>query len=321
MAWTHITMDFIEGLPKSSNKEVIWVIVDRFTKYAHFIALSHPFTSEDILELFKTHFYKFHGLPLVIASDRDRIFTSNLWKDIFAATGVKLHFSGAYHPQTDGQSERVNQCLEAYLRCLTYARPTKWYSLLPQAEWWYNTNFHTSLNMTPYEALYGQKPALLEESLLPASMLEGVRNRNQEKAVLMDTVKASLAKAQARMKYYADLHRSERTLDVGDMAYLKFQLYRHNSLGLHNSLKLHSRYYGPFRVLERIGQVAYKLLLPPISQIHPVFHISQLKKHLGPTAVPEQGLPLIDQHGNILTAPAAVLERRLIPRNNEPVVQ
>lgn len=320
-AWTHITMDFIEGLPKSDNKDVIWVIVDRFTKYAHFVALSHPFTSEHMVDLFKTHFYRLHGLPSVIVSDHDRIFTSHVWKKLFEDAGVKLHLSTTHHPQSDGQSERVNQCLETYLRCLTFSRPKKWHSLLDQAEWWYNTNFHTSLNMTPYQALYGQQPPMVGEALLPASLLTGCRNRKQAKAALLDSVKASLDKAQSRMKQYADTKRSERTFQVGDMAYLKMQPYRHNALGLHSSLKLYSCYYGPFRVLNKIGSVAYKLLLPPNFQIHPMFHVSQLKHHIGPKAGPEPGLPLIDSDGNILTAPLAVLERRLIPRHNAPVVQ
>lgn len=321
MAWSHITMDFVEGLPKSEGKDVIWVIVDRFTKYAHFIPLSHPFTADQILTQFLEHFYKLHGLPTVIVSDRDRIFTSSTWKEVFEKAGVKLHFSSAYHPQTDGQSERVNQCLENYLRCMTSSKPRKWKALLPHAEWWYNTTFHTSLGMSPYQALHGIKPPLLAELLLPGSLLEGERNKQEAKAALLETIKSHLVKAQARMKYFADQHRQERTLEVGDMVYLKMQPYRHNSLGLHSSLKLHSRYYGPFRVLERIGSVAYKLLLPVTSQIHHVFHVSQLKKHLGSRAVPEQGLPLIDAEGRILSTPLAVLDRRLIPRNNEPVVQ
>lgn len=98
------------------------------------------------------------------------------------------------------------------------------------------------------------------------------------------------------MKHFADMNRTERVLTVGELVYLKMQPYRHNSLGLHSSLKLHSKYYGPFRVLERIGSVAYKLLSPASSQIHPVFHVSQLKKHIGPKVVPEPGLPLTDDN-------------------------
>lgn len=105
------------------------------------------------------------------------------------------------------------------------------------------------------------------------------------------------------------------------MVYLKMQPYRHTSLGLHSSLKLHCKYYGPFRVLERIGPMAYKLLLPVTSSIHPIFHVSQLKKHIGPKVVPEHGLPLTDTEGNIVSQPVAVLDRWLIPQNNEPIVQ
>ena len=105
------------------------------------------------------------------------------------------------------------------------------------------------------------------------------------------------------------------------MVYLKLQPYRHTSLSIHNSLKLNSKFYGPFRVLEKIGTAAYKLLLPEDCQLHPVFHVSQLKKHIGPQAIPTPHLPLIDQHGNIKVAPMEILEYRLIPRNNEPLVQ
>jgi len=130
-----------------------------------------------------------------------------------------------------------------------------------------------------------------------------------------------LLKAQARIKHQADKHRVERQLEVGDMVYLKIQPYRHSSLSIHRSLKLHSKYYGPFRVLEKVGKVAYKLLLPDHCHLHPVFHVSQLKKHIGPKVVPTQDLPLVDEHGNIKVAPHQILQRRMIPRNNEPVVQ
>lgn len=184
---------------------------------------------------------------------------------------------------------------------MTSIRPKKWYSLQSHAEWWYNTNFHTSLGMSPYQALHGVKPPLVAEHMLPSSLVEGARNREQAKATIFEAIKSNLEKAQARMKYFADRRRSERTLEVGDMAYLKMQPYRHNSLGLHGSLKLHSKYYGPFRVTEKVGAVAYRLLLQEGSLIHPVFHVSQLKKHLGPKAVPETALPLIDAEGNVLT--------------------
>lgn len=102
-AWTYISMDFIEGLPKSLEKDVIWVVVDRFTKYSHFIALSHPYTSQSIAKSF-LDVYKLHGLPVSIVSDRDMVFTSSFWKELFKLLETQLHMSSSYHPQSDRQT-------------------------------------------------------------------------------------------------------------------------------------------------------------------------------------------------------------------------
>jgi hypothetical protein len=150
MAFQHLTMDFIEALSKSEGKDTILVVVDKLVKYAHFIAMSHPFTTSKVVHLFIDNVFKLHGLPLIIITDRDRIFTSHLWQELFKYMKVKLKFSSVYHPQTDGQSEKVNQYLENYLRCPSFQNPKKWNSLLSTAEWWYNTCFHTSLKTTPF---------------------------------------------------------------------------------------------------------------------------------------------------------------------------
>lgn len=127
------------------------------------------------------------------------------------------------------------------------------------------------------------------------------------------------------MKLYADRNRSERELAIGDMAYLRVQPYRHTTMSIHQCIKLHSKFYGPFRVLERVGETAYKLLFPEKCKLHPIFHISQLKKHHGPMAVPNPTLPLIDDQGNIQTGPEKILDRKLVPRKEGdifvPVVQ
>jgi hypothetical protein len=123
------------------------------------------------------------------------------------------------------------------------------------------------------------------------------------------------------MKRYADKKRSERVLEVGDMVYLKMQPYRMAAFGIRQSIKLTSKYYGPFRILEKIGALAYKIQLPAGVKIHPVFHVSQLKKHLGTHAVPEAGLPLISEDGKIKTQPLQVLQTRSLPRNNVLVTQ
>jgi hypothetical protein len=157
-AWQMISMDFIEGLPKSKNHNCILVVVDRFSKYAHFLSLSHPFTALTVAHAFMDNIYKLHGMPSSIVTDRDRIFTSNLWQELFRLTGTTLRMSSAYHPQTDGQTERVNQCLETYLRCFVHACPKQWYSWLSLDEYWYNTCLHSAIQTTPFRALYGHDP-------------------------------------------------------------------------------------------------------------------------------------------------------------------
>lgn len=160
-SWKCISMDFIEGLPKSKSFNCILVVVDRFTKYAHFLPLSHPFNAPQVATLFMDNIFKLHGLPKSIVSDRDKIFTSKFWRGLFNLLGIKLHMSSSYHPQSDGQSERVNQCLETYLRCFVHSCPAKWSSWLSLAEYWYNTSYHSSLGKTPFYVLYGNHPQQL----------------------------------------------------------------------------------------------------------------------------------------------------------------
>lgn len=141
-AWQDISLDFIDGLPLSASKNVILVVVDRFTKFAHFIPLKHPYTAQQVALLFLERIVALYGLPKTIVSDRDAVFTSQFWKQLFTKMKVPLNMSTAYHPQTDGQPKRVNQCLEMYLRCATAASPSQWCSWLPLAQYWYNTTYH-----------------------------------------------------------------------------------------------------------------------------------------------------------------------------------
>jgi hypothetical protein len=129
--------------------------VDKFSKYAHFVPLKHPFTALQVALAYMDNVFKLHGFPEALISDRDRVFTSQVWQQLFKFTKTELRMSTSYHPQTDGQTERVNQCLEAYLSCFVHSCPTQWKQWLAVAEFWYNTNFHTSLNATPFEVLYG----------------------------------------------------------------------------------------------------------------------------------------------------------------------
>ena len=115
-------MDFIIGLPKSGNKSVIMVVVDHLSKYAHFCTLQHPFTTYMVAQIFMDKVFKFHGMLHSIVSDRDPTFTNNFWQELFKLQGTQLHLRTTYHPQTDGQTEVVNECLETYLRCFASKR-------------------------------------------------------------------------------------------------------------------------------------------------------------------------------------------------------
>lgn len=145
MVWAHVSMDFIEGLPKSQGMEVILVVVDKSSKYAHYIPLPHPYSVQLVAQAFIDNIIKLHGSPRLIISDRDKIFTRKLWKDIFQALKVELRYNSSYHPQIDGLTKRLNQCLETYLRCMTTEEPKKWFSWLSLAEYWYDTTSHTAL--------------------------------------------------------------------------------------------------------------------------------------------------------------------------------
>lgn len=237
-AWTHISMDFVEGLPNAQGKDVILVVVDRFTKYSHFIALSHPYKAQGVVNLYFDHVFKLHGLPKVIVTDRDPIFTSSVWQGIFKNLAVDLHLSSAYHPQTDGQTERVNQCLENYLRCMCFNSPRRWIHWISLAEWWYNTSYHTSLLMTPFQALYGFSPPMVAEDIMPDVPDLRIQEQLKNRQVATQVIKDNLIKAQARIKHQADKRRVEREFTIGDMVYLKIQPYRHSSLSNHRCLKL-----------------------------------------------------------------------------------
>jgi hypothetical protein len=154
-AWQDIAMDFIEGLPKSEGFSVILVVVDRFTKFAHFIPIKHPYTAQSVAKAVFEQVVRLHGFPCSIVSDRDRVFTSNFWAELFGIVGTKLAMSSAYHPQTDGQTERVNQRLEMYLRCAVHSSPKQWKSWLSQAEFWYNSSYTHHWDALPLKPCMG----------------------------------------------------------------------------------------------------------------------------------------------------------------------
>jgi len=191
--WSSISMDFIEGLPKSNQYSVIMVVVDMFTKYAHFIPVSHPYSTTKIANLFSQNVMKLHGLPDNIVSDRDPTFTSKFWGELFQIQGVKMLMSTAYHPQTDGQTKATNKTLEGYLRCYVDDYPKGWSNWLTMAEYCYNTSYHTSFKSTPFEATYGYPPLSLTDYIPGSTKNQAAEEQLQHRTEQITEIKHNLA--------------------------------------------------------------------------------------------------------------------------------
>nr|ABB47133.2 retrotransposon protein, putative, Ty3-gypsy subclass [Oryza sativa Japonica Group] len=279
--WEEIGMDFITGLPRtSSGHDSIWVIVDRLTKVAHFIPVKTTYSGSRLAELYMARIVCLHGVRKKIVSDRGSQFTSNFWKKLQEEMGSKLNFSTAYHPQTDGQTERVNQILEDMLRACTLDFGGSWDKNLPYAEFLYNNSYQASLQMAPYEALYGRKcrtPLLWDQTGERQVFGTDILREAEEKVKI---IQERLRVAQSRHKSYADNRRRDLSFEEGDYVYLRVTPLR-GVHRFHTKGKLAPRFVGPYKIVSRRGEVAYQLELPQsLAGVHNVFHVSQLKKCL-----------------------------------------
>jgi transposase InsO family protein len=274
--WDEIGMDFIVGLPRTrASYDFIWVVVDRLTKLAHFIPVKTNYSSAVLAELYMSRIVCLHGLPKKIVSDRGTQFTSHFWQQLHEALGTHLNFSSAYHPQTDGQTERTNQILEDMLSACALQDQSGWDKRLPYAEFSYNNSYQASLKMSPFQALYGRSCRTPLQWDQPG-----------EKQVFGPDI---LKIAQSRQRSYVDTRRRDLSFEVGDFAYLKVSPIR-GVRRFRVKGNLAPRYIGPYQILARRGEVAYQLSLPEnLAGVHDVFHVSELKKCL---RVPEEQLPV-----------------------------
>lgn len=153
--WEDISLNFITRLPSVRGHSVILVVVDRLSKYCHLGSLPETYSAVLVARYFTEHIVRLHGIPKKLVSDRDRVFLSKFWQELFHLSGTTLSMSSAYHPESDGQTEVVNKTIELYLRATVHENPRSWKELLPRAELWYNTSYHHSLGTTPFDILYG----------------------------------------------------------------------------------------------------------------------------------------------------------------------
>ncbi|KAL0549938.1 hypothetical protein IC582_014433 [Cucumis melo] len=296
--WENVSMDFITGLPRTLRGfTVIWVVVDRLTKSAHFVPGKSTYT----------------------ASKWAQLYMSETWS-ASTAMGTRLDFSTAFHPQTDGQTERLNQVLEDMLRACALEFPGSWDSHLHLMEFAYNNSYQATIGMAPFEALYGKccrSPVCWgevgEQRLMGPELVQSTNEAIQK-------IRSRMHTAQSRQKSYADVRRKDLEFEVGDKVFLKVAPMR-GVLRFERRGKLSPRFVGPFEILERIGPVAYRLALPPsLSTVHDVFHVSMLRKYVpDPSHVVDYEPLEIDENLSYVEQPVEVLAREVKTLRNKEI--
>src|SRR4051812_4890231 len=255
--WDKIEMDFVTGFPRSQKgHDAIFVVIDRFSKVAHFLPVKETISASQLADLYVSRIVSLHGIPLEISSDRGSLFTSRFWDSFQEAMVTHLSFSTAYHPQSQGQVERVNQVLEDMLRACVISFGKKWEESLPFAEFSYNNSYQASLKMAPFEVLYGRKcrtPLNWSETGERALVGPDIIHQAEDQ---VRVIREHLKTAQSRQKSNYDRKHKEMVYQPGEYAYLRVTPMR----GTHHFRikgKLAPHYIDPFLILYRSGPVAY----------------------------------------------------------------
>ncbi|GJR23147.1 putative reverse transcriptase domain-containing protein [Tanacetum coccineum] len=301
--WENITMDFVTKLPRTqSGNDTIWVIVDRLTKSAHFLPMRETDPMDKLARLYLKEVVTRHGIPVSIICDRDPRFTSNFWRSFQKAMGTRLDMSTAYHPETDGQSERTIQTLEDMLRASTMLVLKLPHSRHFMAE---------------------SVDRLCDWAKVGDARLTGPEHVHETTEKIVQ-IKHRMQAAHDRQKSYADVRRKPLEFQVGDRVMLKVSPWK-GVVRFGKRGKLNPRYIGPFKVLAKVGTVAYRLELPQqLSRVHSTFHVSNLKKCLSdePLAVPLDEIH-IDDKLCFVEEPVEILDREVkrLKRSRIPIIK
>jgi hypothetical protein len=275
--WDAVSMDFVLGLPRTQRGcDSIFVVVDRFSKMAHFIPCQKTSDATHIANLFFKEVVRLHGLPRSIVSDRDTKFVGHFWRTLWKKLGTKLSFSSAYHPQMDGQTEVVNRSLGDLLRSLVAEHHSQWDQILPQVEFAYNDSPNRSTGQSPFQIMYGMQPRGVSE-LRDLGQSEfrsvGAEDFAAEMQELHNKIKERLKNSNQEYKRRADQHRRELQFEVGDLVLAHLRKERFPR-GTYNKLKM--KKIGPCKILRKFEANAYEIELPDGVGISPIFNIADL---------------------------------------------
>ncbi|GKC68483.1 putative reverse transcriptase domain-containing protein, partial [Tanacetum coccineum] len=283
--WENITMDFVTKLPKTtSGQDTIWVIVYRLTKSAHFLPMKETDSMEKLTRQYLKEVVSRHGVPVFrsVISDRDSKFTSHFWNSLNQALGTQLDMSMAYHPQTNGHSERTIQTLEDMLRACVIDFGKGWDRHLPLVKFSYNNSYHTSIKDAPFEALYGRK------CRSPICWAEAGDAQLTGPEIFMKQLRKSFISRSGFKLHEID----RRAMPIGGVSHWNLR---------------------PFKILAKVGTLAYQLELPEqLSRVHSTFHVSNLKKCFldKPLAIPLDEIQ-IDDKLNFIEEPVEIMDREV----------
>nr|GFA40366.1 putative reverse transcriptase domain-containing protein [Tanacetum cinerariifolium] len=323
--WENRTMDFVTKLPKTTaGQDTIWVIMDRLTKSAHFLPMREDDTLEKLTRQYLKEVVSRHRVPVSIISDRDGRFTSHFLKSLNKALGTRLDMSTTYHPETDGQSERTIQTLEDMLRACVLDFGKGWDKHLSLVEFSYNISYHANIKAAPFEALYRRKcrsPICWAE--VGDRQLTGPEIIHETTEKIVQT-KSRIQAARDCQKSYADLRRKPLEFQVGDKVMLKVSPWK-GVIHFGKRGKLNPRYIGPFKILAKVGTVAYRLELPEqLNRVHSTFHVSKLKKRMAdePLAIPLDEIQ-VDDKLNFIEEPVEIMDREVkrLKQSRIPIVK
>lgn len=278
--WQQVSMDLITSLPPSRNGfDAIFVVVDKYSKMIHCLPTTTTVTAPQLAHLFMREIVRHHGLPSSIVSDRDPRFTSSFWTQLWKQFGTTLAMSTAYHPQSDGQTERANRSVEDMLRHYVDKKQKDWDEHLTAVEIAYNNSKQISTGFSPYFLNAGQHPILPLSALIPLSV-EPLSNATAEQMLeqlsqSLQEAEANVARAQAQQQEQANRHRRDIEFEEGQQVLLSAADLNFKASNI--TPKLAARWIGPYKIKRKISALAYELDLPPFLPIHPVFHISKLK--------------------------------------------